>query len=74
MKPVRLGEHVDETCSFILEGLQALDFATIAAVLSVHTDLQRICNASDRKVRVLERELAGAEAFASVPSIPSGRL
>ena len=71
---MRLGDHVDENSSFGLERLQALDFATVAAVVSVHADLQRICNASDRKVRILEGELAGAEAFASMPSFQFGRL
>ena len=74
MKPVRLVDYVDETCSFGLKRVQALDFAAVAAIVSVHTNLQRICNASDRKVRVLERGLAGSEAFASVPSLQSGRL
>jgi hypothetical protein len=59
MKPVRLGDYVDEIRSFGLERLQALDFATVAAIVSVHTNLQRICDASDREVRVLEGELAG---------------
>jgi hypothetical protein len=39
MKPVRLGDYVDEIRSFGLERLQALDFATVAAIVSVHTDL-----------------------------------
>jgi len=71
---VRLGDYVDEIRSFGLERLQALDFATVAAIVSVHTDLQRIRDASDREVRVLEGELAGSEAFASLPSLQPGRL
>jgi hypothetical protein len=39
MKPVRLGDYVDEIRSFGFERLQALDFATVAAIVSVHTDL-----------------------------------